>query len=47
VAAAGNLPGGRVFPLSWVDGSGGLWMFGGYGADVNGAHYDLNDLWKF
>ncbi len=42
-----NLPGGRVFPLSWADSSGGLWMFGAMGADVTGSHYDLNDLWKF
>ena len=47
VASATNVPGGRVFPLGWVDSTGGLWMFGGYGADVNGSHYDLNDLWKF
>jgi hypothetical protein len=47
VSAPGNVPGGRVFPLGWVDGNGSFWLFGGYGADSNGYHFDLNDLWRF
>jgi hypothetical protein len=47
VPAAGNVPGGRVFSLGWVDTNDNLWMFGGYGADTQGYHYDLNDLWQF
>jgi 3D (Asp-Asp-Asp) domain-containing protein len=46
-AAANNVPGGRVLPVGWVDSNGRFWMFGGYGADTNGYHFDLNDLWKF
>jgi Galactose oxidase, central domain len=45
--APNNVPGGRVLPVGWVDSNGGFWMFGGYGADSNGYHFDLNDLWKF
>jgi len=42
-----NVPGGRVLPVGWVDSDGSFWMFGGYGADSNADHFDLNDLWKF
>jgi N-acetylneuraminic acid mutarotase len=42
-----NVPGGRAVPLSWVDGPGNLWLFGGYGYDVNGSLSTLNDLWEF
>ena len=46
-AAAGNIPGGRDIPSTWTDGSGNLWVFGGYSADPNGVPAALNDLWKF
>jgi hypothetical protein len=53
-AAAGNVPGSRVSSVSWIDGSGNLWLFGGagYGPTFNpsepGDDYgDLNDLWEF
>ena len=43
---AGNVPGGRNCSVSWTDGSGNLWLFGGYGAAASGSGY-LNDLWKW
>jgi N-acetylneuraminic acid mutarotase len=47
VASASNVPGSRQDAISWADGSGNLWLFGGYGYDSTGTAYDLNDLWKF
>jgi hypothetical protein len=49
VAAPGNTPGARVRSASWIDSSGNLWLFGGYGVPSTGpAHQgDLNDLWEF
>ena len=50
VAAADNVPGGRVGASSWTDKEGNLWLFGGAGYDSNGGMYGnglLNDLWKF
>ena len=46
-ASASNFPGARDSAASWKDGSGNLWLFGGYGYDSAGTGYDLNDLWKF
>ena len=43
----GNVPGGRRNPVSWIDKSGNLWLFGGAGYDSAGHLGDLNDLWKF
>jgi N-acetylneuraminic acid mutarotase len=40
-------PGARYGASSWIDSSGNLWLFGGYGFDVNGGLGALNDLWKF
>ena len=45
--APGNVPGGRRNPVSWIDKSGNLWLFGGAGYDSAGHLGDLNDLWKF
>jgi N-acetylneuraminic acid mutarotase len=45
--AAGNIPGGRESAQSWTDSSGQLWLFGGWGFDVNGSLGALNDLWEF
>ena len=45
--AAGNIPGGRYGAVSWTDGSGNFWLFGGSGFDSTGAFGDLNDLWEF
>jgi N-acetylneuraminic acid mutarotase len=47
VAAAANLPGARYGAVSWIDGSGNLWLFGGDGLDSVGATGYLNDLWEF
>jgi hypothetical protein len=43
VATAGDAPGAREGSVSWIDGSGNFWMFGGNGITA-GFH---NDLWKF
>jgi hypothetical protein len=46
VASSSNIPGARSGSVSWIDGSGNLWLFGGSGGagDPSG---DLNDLWEF
>ena len=45
--APSNVPGARNSAISWIDSSGGLWLFGGFGYD-SGINYSyLNDLWKF
>lgn len=41
--ASTNDPGGRKGGSSWVDGSGHLWLFGGWGI----ADEFLNDVWEF
>ena len=46
-AAQGNVPGGRSGEVVWIDSSGNLWLFGGYGADSTGQYGYLNDLWEF
>ena len=47
VAASSNVPGAREAAVSWIDSSGKLWLFGGYGYDSAGNSGDLNDLWKY
>jgi len=47
VAASTNIPGAREAAYNWVDSSGALWLFGGYGYDSNGTNGYLNDLWKY
>ena len=47
VAASTNTPGAREAAYNWVDSSGALWLFGGYGYDANGTNGYLNDLWKY
>jgi len=47
VADANNVPGSRQVSYSWIDGSGNLWLFGGYGYAASGFTDELNDLWKF
>jgi N-acetylneuraminic acid mutarotase len=47
VAATGNIPGGRFGGVSWLDLSGNLWLFGGFGNDESGTVGALNDLWKY
>jgi N-acetylneuraminic acid mutarotase len=46
-AAPANAPGSRSSAVSWTDSVGNLWLFGGYGYDVNGNLGNLNDLWEF
>jgi hypothetical protein len=46
-AAATLTPGSRVNPVTWVDGSGNFWLFGGFGYDGSGTIGYLNDLWKY
>jgi len=46
-AATGNVPGGRNASSAWIDSSGNLWLFGGYGYDSIGSVGRLNDLWKY
>jgi hypothetical protein len=45
--AAGNVPGARSSSISWLDGSGKLWLFGGIGRDSAGSFGWLNDLWHY
>lgn len=40
-------PGARHSSVSWIDSTGNLWLFGGWGYDCVGNVGDLNDLWKF
>ena len=53
-AAAGNVPGARTGAVSWIDGAGNLWLFGGQGYDSLGQNSgdphsgnQLNDLWMY
>jgi N-acetylneuraminic acid mutarotase len=46
-AAAANVPGARYSACSWIDSSGKLWLFGGFGYDSAGGLGKLNDLWQF
>jgi len=47
VFSAGNVPGARQNSISWTDGSGSLWLMGGYGSDSAGTQGYLNDLWRY
>lgn len=47
VAAESNMPGARNASFSWIDPSGALWLFGGYGFDSAGTLGNLNDLWRY
>jgi N-acetylneuraminic acid mutarotase len=46
IAADTNFPGARGGSVSWIDGSGNLWLFGGNGLGSTGRG-PLNDLWEF
>src|SRR5258706_512324 len=47
-ASSSNVPSARAYSSSWIDSSGNLWLFGGFGTDSAGfAFDDLNDLWRF
>jgi N-acetylneuraminic acid mutarotase len=46
--ASGNNPGGRASAATWADGSGNLWLLGGYGFDASSTSGDfINDQWKY
>lgn len=47
VPAPTNVPGARQWAVSWRDGSGNFWLFGGQGLDTTGALGSFNDLWEF
>lgn len=42
-----NMPGARYESVSWLDGSGKLWLFGGGGYAESGTAGYLNDLWNY
>ncbi|MBN2534136.1 MAG: hypothetical protein JXB88_14700 [Spirochaetales bacterium] len=42
-----NIPGARQGSISWIDSSGNLWLFGGYGLDTGTTKDQLNDLWRY
>ena len=42
-----NVPGARYSAVSWLDSSGKLWLFGGFGLDSAGYTARLNDLWHY
>jgi N-acetylneuraminic acid mutarotase len=46
-AAAGNVLGARQAAVAWLDPSGNVWIFGGYGYDSTADLGALNDLWQF
>ena len=47
VAASGNVPGGRVSAVSWIDTAGNFWLFGGDATDSVDNFGIINDLWKY
>lgn len=48
IGAPTNVPGARGSAVSWTDGGGNLWLFGGWGVDSSGDYWgNLNDLWTF
>ncbi|MFO0319445.1 MAG: Ig-like domain-containing protein, partial [Neisseriaceae bacterium] len=47
IASDSNVPGARMDSVSWVDNSGNLLLFGGYGYDESNRTVSLNDLWKY
>lgn len=46
-ANSANTPGTLAGAVTWTDGSGNLWLFGGYGYDAAGRIGYLNNLWKY
>lgn len=46
-ASVTESPGARDTPVSWTDGGGNLWLFGGIGLDASNAYGDLSDLWEY
>jgi N-acetylneuraminic acid mutarotase len=46
-SASANVPGGRDSAASWIDSSGNLWLFGGFGFGATTSTGALNDVWKY
>jgi hypothetical protein len=43
-----NRPGGRNSGQTWIDQSGNLWLFGGWGKNINvSSDAALDDMWKY
>jgi hypothetical protein len=49
ISLPGALPGSRWGASGWIDASGNLWLFGGWGLDSTGTNGNgaLNDLWVY
>jgi hypothetical protein len=47
VASANNVPPPRDSAVSWTDGSGNFWLFGGEGFTSGTSNGMFNDLWEF
>jgi N-acetylneuraminic acid mutarotase len=47
IGSVSNVPGARCSSVSWIDSSGNLWLFGGWGWDISDSWGPFNDLWKF
>lgn len=46
-ASPGNAPGARFGAFHWIDSTGDVWLFGGFGYDSAVQLGDLSDLWKY
>jgi hypothetical protein len=46
VSSSGNNPGCRQSAVTWTDGNGDLWLFGGY-CNASGGYGYMSDLWKY
>ena len=47
IPSPSNVPGARIYTVSWIDLSGNLWLFGGIGQDFSGNGGELSDLWRY
>jgi N-acetylneuraminic acid mutarotase len=47
IPSSSNIPGTRDRSISWIDTSGNLWLFSGFGLDSTSTQGHLNDLWKY
>jgi len=48
IANVNNVPGARRSAVTWTDyDNNQLWLFGGYGYDINGSTGILNDMWSY
>ncbi|MGA2428263.1 MAG: kelch repeat-containing protein [Candidatus Acidiferrum sp.] len=49
ISLTGSFPGSRWGASGWIDASGNLWLFGGWGLDSTGTNGNgaLNDLWVY